>query len=80
MIIQPYIILCGGVVVLAGVLILRQRREQRRRKIALQVERMELANKPGYRPPGHDGMQTSIQDGVITYRRKRKADKEKDYK
>ena len=56
----------------------RKRKEQRRKKIAEQVERVRRANEPGYRPPGSRSMRTTIRDGVVTYRKDKS--KKKDQK
>lgn len=66
-------IILGGCIGLIAVLIIIaywwKRKEQRQKKIAEQVERVRLANRPGYRPPGWRSMRTSIKDGVITYKK-----------
>lgn len=74
-------IILGGCIGLIAVLVIitsyRKRREQRQKKIAIQVEKVRRANEPGYQPPGRKKMWTTIEDGVISYR-KDKTQKDKD--
>ena len=72
--------ICIGLIV--GLIIIvywRKRRDERQKKIDIQKERIKLASKPGYEPPGRKRMWTTIKDGVITYRKDKtpKEDKEK---
>ena len=46
-----------------------ENRKMRQKKIDEAVERIKKANEPGYRPP--DRFDTYIQDGVISYKRKK---------
>jgi len=59
-----------GIVLVAAQSHRRKMARLRREKIAEQVQRIEAANKPGYRLPD-SGMETLIKDGVVTYRRRR---------
>jgi hypothetical protein len=52
-----------------------ENRKRRQKKIDEAVERIKLANKPGYRPP--DRFDTYIQDGVISYKKKRDQSRKK---
>jgi len=75
-------IILGGCAGLIVVLILiaywRKRKEERQKKIDATIERVIMANKPGYQPPGSSSMRMSIKDGVVTYRKDRSQKKEKD--
>ena len=68
----------GLIVVLFFIAQWRKRKEERQMRIDAAVERVELANKPGYRSPGDSSMRTTIKDGVITYRKDRSQKKDKD--
>ena len=73
------IILGGCIGLVMGLIIIAywlKKRKQRQEKIDIQIERVRLASKPGYRPPGRIPMKTSIKDGVITYRKDKDQKKE----
>jgi FtsZ-interacting cell division protein ZipA len=67
----------GLIVVLIIIAYWRKRKEERQKKIDAAVERIRLANQPGYRPPGSSSMRTTVKDGVITYRKDRSQKKDK---
>ena len=64
------------VLVFVGMVIVNNRNKQRQKKIEEQVRRIERANEPSYRAR-ENGMETTIKDGVITYRKRRKRDDRK---
>lgn len=75
------IILVGCIGLIAVYIIIAywwKKKEQTRKKIDAQVDRVRRANEPGYRPPGSGSMRTTIKDGVITYKKDKSQKKEKD--
>ncbi len=48
-----------------------KRIEEEKRKLDAQIERMKKANEPGYKPDESDNFNTTIEDGVIRYKKKR---------
>ena len=67
------IVILSIIVAISGVLgfIYDYMRKQRRKRIEEQVQRIEKVNDPNYQRPD-DEMETTIKDGVITYRKKKK--------
>ena len=77
-------ILGGCIGLIVGLIIIaywlkkrKEKQEQKQRKIAEQIERVIRANEPGYEPPGRTSMRTTIKDGVVTYRKDRRQEKDK---
>jgi len=68
----------GLIVVLIIIIYYRKIKEQKQKEIDLQMERVRLASKPGYKPPERIPMRTSVKDGVTTYRKDRSQKKDKD--
>ncbi len=67
----------GLIVLLIIIVYYRKMKEQKQKKIDLQIERVRLASKPGYRPPRRIPMRTSVKDGVTTYWKDRRQKKDK---